>query len=87
MPARSSVGISLERLKIAAAGPGSATNSKLNVALTKGGLTHKDSQNVNMSYPQQVAALTSKAIDASITTEPSFVENAVSKLGPYQQPR
>jgi ABC-type nitrate/sulfonate/bicarbonate transport system substrate-binding protein len=86
MPARSSGGISLEPLKIAAAGPGSA-NSKLNVALTKGGLTYKDSQNVNMSYPQQVAALTSKAIDASITTEPSFVENAVSKLGPYQQPR
>jgi ABC-type nitrate/sulfonate/bicarbonate transport system substrate-binding protein len=62
----SSGGISLERLKIAAAGPGSATNSKLNIALTKGGLTYKDSQNVNMSYPQQVAALTSKAIDASL---------------------
>jgi len=60
----------LKGLKIAAAGPGSATNSKLNVALAKGGLTYKDSQNVNMSYPQQVAALTSKAIDASITTEP-----------------
>jgi NitT/TauT family transport system substrate-binding protein len=60
----------LKGLKIAAAGPGSATNSKLNVALTKGGLTYKDSQNVNMSYPQQIAALTSKAIDASITTEP-----------------
>jgi NitT/TauT family transport system substrate-binding protein len=60
----------LKGLKIAAAGPGSATNSKLNVALTKGGLTYKDSQNVNMSYPQQVAALTSRAIDASITTEP-----------------
>jgi len=60
----------LKGLKIAAAGPGSATNAKLNVALTKGGLTYKDTQNVNMSYPQQVAALTSKAIDASITTEP-----------------
>jgi NitT/TauT family transport system substrate-binding protein len=60
----------LKGLKIAAAGPGSATNSKLNVALRKGGLTYKDSHNVNMSYPQQVAALTSKAIDASITTEP-----------------
>jgi NitT/TauT family transport system substrate-binding protein len=60
----------LKGLKIAAAGPGSATNSKLNIALTKGGLTYKDSQNVNMSYPQQVAAPTSKAIDASIATEP-----------------
>jgi NitT/TauT family transport system substrate-binding protein len=39
------------RLKIAAADPGPATNSKLNVALTKGGLTYKDSQNVNISYP------------------------------------
>lgn len=64
----------LKGLKIAAAGPGSATNSKLNVALKKGGLTYKDSQNVNMSYPQQVAALTSKAIDASITTEPLATE-------------
>jgi NitT/TauT family transport system substrate-binding protein len=60
----------LKGLKIAAAGPGSATNSKLSVALSKGGLTYKDSQNLNMSYPQQVAALASKAIDASITTEP-----------------
>jgi hypothetical protein len=50
-PGASSRGSSLEGLKIAAAGSGSATNSKLNVALTKGGLTYKDSQNVNMSYP------------------------------------
>jgi NitT/TauT family transport system substrate-binding protein len=71
----------LKGLKIAAAGPGSATNSKLNVALSKGGLTYKDSQNVNMSYPQQVAALASKAIDASITTEPlasQAIDNGVA---------
>ena len=61
----------LKGLKLAAAGPGSATNAKLNVALTQGGLTYKDSDNVNMSYPQQVLALTSKAIDGAITTEPS----------------
>lgn len=61
----------LKGLKLAAAGPGSATNAKLNVALTKGGLTYKDADNVNMSYPQQVLALTSKAIDGAITTEPS----------------
>jgi NitT/TauT family transport system substrate-binding protein len=61
----------LKGLKLAAAGPGSATNAKLNVALTQGGLTYKDSDNVNMGYPQQVLALTSKAIDGAITTEPS----------------
>ncbi|HEY0218320.1 MAG TPA: ABC transporter substrate-binding protein [Afipia sp.] len=61
----------LKGLKLAAAGPGSATNSKLNVALTMGGLTYKDADIVNMNYPQQVVALTSKAIDGSITTEPS----------------
>ncbi|ABD86414.1 ABC transporter substrate-binding protein [Rhodopseudomonas palustris] len=61
----------LRGLKLAAAGPGSATNAKLAVALGKGGLTYKDADNVNMSYPQQVVALSSKAIDGAITTEPS----------------
>jgi NitT/TauT family transport system substrate-binding protein len=61
----------LKGLKLAAAGPGSATNAKLNVALMQGGLTYKDADTVNMSYPQQVVALTSKAIDGAITTEPS----------------
>ena len=61
----------LKGLKLAAAGPGSATNAKLSLALEQGGLTDKDIDQVNMSYPQQVAALSSKAIDGSITTEPS----------------
>ncbi|MGA7809555.1 ABC transporter substrate-binding protein [Bradyrhizobium sp.] len=61
----------LRGLKLAAAGPGSATNAKLSVALAKGGLQEKDATEVNLSYPQQVAALTSKAIDGAITTEPS----------------
>jgi NitT/TauT family transport system substrate-binding protein len=67
----------LKGLKLAAAGPGSATNAKLNLALTKGGLQQKDAVEVNLSYPQQVAALTSKAIDGSITTEPS-ASNAIA---------
>jgi NitT/TauT family transport system substrate-binding protein len=61
----------LKGLKLAAAGPGSATNAKLSLALAKGGLHQKDAIEVNLSYPQQVAALTSKAIDGAITTEPS----------------
>jgi NitT/TauT family transport system substrate-binding protein len=61
----------LKGLKLAAAGPGSATNAKLSLALTKGGLHQKDATEVNLSYPQQVAALTSRAIDGAITTEPS----------------
>jgi NitT/TauT family transport system substrate-binding protein len=60
----------LKGLKLAAAGPGSATNAKLSIALTKGGLGPKDAVEVNLSYPQQVAALASKAIDGAITTEP-----------------
>ena len=60
----------LKGLKLAAAGPGSATNAKLSIALTKGGVGPKDATEVNLSYPQQVAALTSKAIDGAITTEP-----------------
>src|SRR5258705_1103761 len=67
----------LKGLKLAAAGPGSATNAKLSLVLTKGGLQQKDAVEVNLSYPQQVAALTSKAIDGSITTEPS-ASNAIS---------
>ena len=67
----------LKGLKLAAAGPGSATNAKLSLALTKGGLNQKDAVEVNLSYPQQVAALTSKAIDGSITTEPS-ASNAIA---------
>lgn len=68
----------LKGLKLAAAGPGSATNSKLNVALEMGGLTGKDADLVNMNYPQQVVALTSKAIDGSITTEPSASQAVTS---------
>jgi NitT/TauT family transport system substrate-binding protein len=67
----------LKGLRLAAAGPGSATNAKLSLALTKGGLQQKDAVEVNLSYPQQVAALTSKAIDGSITTEPS-ASNAIA---------
>jgi NitT/TauT family transport system substrate-binding protein len=67
----------LKGLKLAAAGPGSATNAKLSVALAKGGLQQKDAVELNLSYPQQVAALTSKAIDGAITTEPS-VTSAIS---------
>ena len=67
----------LKGLKLAAAGPGSATNAKLNLALTKGGLRQQDVVEVNLSYPQQVAALASKAIDGSITTEPS-ASNAIA---------
>ena len=57
----------LKGLKLAAAGPGSATNAKLNLALTKGGLRRQDVVELNLSYPQQVAALATKAIDGSIT--------------------
>jgi NitT/TauT family transport system substrate-binding protein len=67
----------LKGLKLAAAGPGSATNAKLNLALTKGGLRQQDVVEVNLSYPQQVAALASKAIDGAITTEPS-ASNAIA---------
>jgi NitT/TauT family transport system substrate-binding protein len=71
----------LKGLKIAAAGPGSSANSKLNAALIKAGLTYKDVQNVNMGYPQQVAALTSKAVDGSVTTEPMATQAIRTGVG------
>jgi NitT/TauT family transport system substrate-binding protein len=67
----------LKGLKLAAAGPGSATNAKLDLALIKGGLHRQDVVEVNLNYPQQVTALASKAIDGSITTEPS-ASNAIA---------
>lgn len=61
----------LKGLKIGEAGQGGSPGSTLNEALKKGGLTYADVEHVYLPYPQQVAALANKAIDAAITTEPS----------------
>src|SRR5438270_1253348 len=61
----------LKGMKIAGSAPGSASTSTLNEALKKGGLKYSDVERVFLGFPQHVVALQNKAVDASMTTEPS----------------
>jgi len=61
----------LKGLKVALPAPGTTTDSTLNEALAKGGLKWADVDVTYMGFPQHVLALQNKAIDASVTTEPS----------------
>jgi NitT/TauT family transport system substrate-binding protein len=61
----------LKGLKVAGAALGTAPDSILNEALKKGGLKYSDVEVVYMGFPQHVLALQNKAVDASVTTEPS----------------
>ncbi|HEY4317404.1 MAG TPA: ABC transporter substrate-binding protein [Herbaspirillum sp.] len=61
----------LKGMKIAGSAPGSGSTSTLNEALKKGGLKYSDVERVFLAFPQHVAALQNKAVDAAMTTEPS----------------
>lgn len=62
----------LKGFKIAEAGKGGCPGSTLNEALKHGGLKYDDVVHVyNMPYPDMVAALANKAVDAAIVTEPT----------------
>jgi NitT/TauT family transport system substrate-binding protein len=61
----------LKGMKIAGSAPGSASTSTLNEALKKAGLKYHDVERVFLGFPQHVVALQNKAVDASMTTEPS----------------
>lgn len=61
----------LKGMKIAGSAPGSASTSTLNEALKKAGLKYSDVERVFLGFPQHVIALQNKAVDASMTTEPS----------------
>ena len=64
-------GKDLKGLKVAEAGQGGSPASTLNETLVKAGLKYGDVTHVqNMAYPQHLAALSSGAVDASVTTEP-----------------
>ncbi|HXZ01075.1 MAG TPA: ABC transporter substrate-binding protein [Stellaceae bacterium] len=65
----------LKGLRVAEAGRGGSPGSTLNAILRQGGLAYDDVEHVpNLAYPQHVTALANRAIDASITTEPSATE-------------
>jgi len=68
-------GKDLKGLKVAEAGQGGSPASTLNETLVKAGLKYGDVTHVpNMAYPQHLAALSSGAIDASVTTEPTLTK-------------
>ena len=60
----------LKGLKFAQGGAGVGPLALLSEAAEKGGIKYADVEKVFMSFPQQVAALKSGAIDGSVTNEP-----------------
>ncbi len=64
----------LKGLKVAIGAAGTSTASALNEALKKGGLNYSDVEVVYMGFPQHALAYANKAIDASITNEPTVTK-------------
>jgi NitT/TauT family transport system substrate-binding protein len=61
----------LKGMTIAVGTFGSANASAVNEALKRGGLTWEDANMVALTFPQHLAAYANKAIDASMTNEPT----------------
>jgi NitT/TauT family transport system substrate-binding protein len=61
----------LKGMKIAIGAKGTGTASALNEALKLGGLAYGDVEVLELGYPQHLIAYANKAIDASITNEPT----------------
>ena len=64
----------LKGMTIAVGTFGSANSSAVNEALKRGGLTWDDAHMVALTFPQHLAAYANKAIDASMTNEPTASE-------------
>ena len=64
----------LKGMKIAVGTLGSANASAVNEALKRGGLTWADANMIELSFPQHLPAYANKAIDASMTNEPTATE-------------
>jgi NitT/TauT family transport system substrate-binding protein len=61
----------LRGMKIAVAAQGAGSESSMNEALKKGGLSYGDVEVVYLGFPEHLVAYRNKAIDASITAEPA----------------
>jgi NitT/TauT family transport system substrate-binding protein len=61
----------LKGMKVAEPGPGGVTSAMLNRLLVKNGMNYGDVTHVYLGFPDQVAALSNGAIDASLLDEPS----------------
>jgi NitT/TauT family transport system substrate-binding protein len=64
----------LKGMTIAVGTFGSANSSAVNEALKRGGLTWDDAHMVALTFPQHLAAFANKAVDASMTSEPTASE-------------
>jgi NitT/TauT family transport system substrate-binding protein len=62
----------LKGMKVAVGAPGTGSASALNEALKKGGLKFGDVDVVYIGFPEHLPAYRNKAIDASITNEPTM---------------
>jgi len=62
----------LKGMKIAIGAPGTGTASALNETLKRGGLKYADVEVVYLGFPEHLPAYRNKAIDASITNEPTM---------------
>jgi NitT/TauT family transport system substrate-binding protein len=69
----------LKGLKVAMSANGNSENAFMNYALVQAGLTYNDIDPVFLGFPNQIAAYANKAIDASLTVEPTVSE--LIKLG------
>ncbi len=61
----------LKGMKLALAGTGVSSMTTLNDTITPFGVKYSEVEILDMAFPQHVVALRNKAIDASITTDPS----------------
>ena len=61
----------LKGMKIAVAALGTSSMGTTSLALAQGGLTFDDVEQIALGFPEHVAALANKAVDASFTVEPS----------------
>ena len=66
-------------LKVAMSGNGNSENAFVDYALKQNGLSYADIDPVFLGFPNQIAAYANKAIDASLTVEPTVAE--LLKLG------
>ena len=65
----------LKGMTIAIGASGTGTAAALNEALKKGGLKYSDANVIDLGFPQHLVAFTNKAIDASITNEPTVTQS------------
>jgi NitT/TauT family transport system substrate-binding protein len=66
-------------LKVAMSANGNSENAFVSYALQQNGLSYSDIDPVFLGFPNQIAAYANKAIDASLTVEPTVAE--LLKLG------